>query len=209
MRNFPGVQFAASRTVLQRHRQEVSIPTGHRADPVGEWRKQCAFFPAPQPLVVAMEQVAESSVPEPYKTLLLHNNLMTATMERFHGAPVGVRVLERRIDGTAYRREILLFRQDTGTAVQFAFAEIDLDAVSEVVQQEILSEQVPLGRVLVSHGMNCQIEVKAILKITLGTGLAELLHSPVDVVTYGRVARTLCNGKPTFNVIEVLAPIHP
>ena len=62
---------------------------------------------------------------------------------------------------------------------------------------------------LINHGMNCQIEVNAILKVTVGTGLSELLHSPVNVVTYGRVARILCNGKPTFDVIEVSAPIDP
>ena len=79
----------------------------------------------------------------------------------------------------------------------------------EGVRREILDKQVPLCRVLINHEMNCQIEANAILKVTVGTGLSELLHSPVNVVTYGRVARILCNGKPTFDVIEVSAPIDP
>jgi len=178
-------------------------------NPFSEWRKRAALFPEPQPLAVAVEHVPDSSAPEPYKALLVHNNHMTAMMERFHGSPVDVRVLARRIDGTVYSRKIILVRQDTGAVVQFALAQFDLNAVSEGVRREILGEQVPLGRVLINHGMNCQIEVNAILKVTVGTGLSELLHSPVNVVTYGRVARILCNGKPTFDVIEVSAPINP
>jgi len=177
-------------------------------DPLSEWRTRAALFPEPQPLAVAIEHIPDSSAPEPYKALLVHNDHMTAMMERFYGSRVDVRVLARRIDGTAYSRKIILVRQDTGAVVQFALAQFDLNAVSDGVRQEILGEQVPLGRVLINHRMNCQIEVNAILKVTVGTGLSELLHSPVNVVTYGRVARILCNGTPTFDVIEVSAPIN-
>lgn len=81
-------------------------------NPFSEWRKRAALFPEPQPLAVAIEHVPDSSTPEPYKALLVHNNHMTAMMERFHGSPVDVRVLARRIDGTVYSRKIILVRQE-------------------------------------------------------------------------------------------------
>ena len=178
-------------------------------DAVSEWRKRAALFPVLQPLARAVEQVTESSVPEPYRTLLIHNDHMTAMMERFHGTPVDVQVLSRRMDGMVYSRAIILVRQDTGAVVQFALAQFDVNAVSEVVRREILGEQIPLGRVLVTYGVNCRIELNACLKVTVGVGLSEFLHSPIDRVTYGRIARILCDGKPTFDVIEVSTPIDP
>ena len=104
-------------------------------NPISEWRKRAALFPEPQPLAVAIEHVPDLSTPEPYKALLVHNDHMTAMMERFHGSPVDVRVLARRIDGTAYSRKIILVRQDTGAVVQFALAQFDLNAVSEGVRR--------------------------------------------------------------------------
>ena len=177
--------------------------------PVSEWHRLAALFPAPDTLAANIEHVPVSAVPEPYRTLLVHNNHMTATMELFHGTPVDVKVLARHIEAETYNRKIILTRPDTGAVVQFAFAQFDLHSVSEAVRSDILSERIPLGRVLISHGIACQIEVNAILKVTLGAGLSELLHSPVNVLTYGRAAQILCNDKPTFNVIEVLAPIDP
>jgi hypothetical protein len=134
---------------------------------------------------------------------------MTVMMERFHGTRVDVRVLARRIDDASYNREIVLVRQDTGAAVQFAFAQFELNAVSQTIRQEILGEMVPLGRVLLKHGVNCQIELNAILRVTVGAGLSEILCTTLDRVTYGRIARIMCDGKPTFHVIEVSAPIGP
>ena len=215
IRHFPGTQLAASKAALRaieahshRRRLEVMVSAGQTIDVVGEWQKHAAIFPAAQPLARAVEEVPGSILPEPYKTLLLHSDLMTLAMERFHRAPIDVRVLARRIDGMSYSREIMLVRQDTGAVVQFAFAHFNLDAVSEVVRQDILGEQVPLGRVLVNHRIDYQTEVIGFLKVTVGARLAELLNSPVNVATYGRVGRLLCGGKPTFNVIEVSAPVE-
>ena len=104
-------------------------------NPVSEWRQRAALFYEPQPLATAVEHVPANSVPEPYKALLVHNEHMTTMMERFHGSQVDVRVLARRTDGTTYSRKIILVSQNTGTVVQFALAQFDLNAVSEAVRR--------------------------------------------------------------------------
>lgn len=176
-------------------------------DPAVEWRKYLGLLPAAQQLAVTIEHVPDASVPEPYKTLLVHNDLMTARMEQFHGAPIEVRVLASRLEDLLYSRAIILVRQDTQAAVQFAFAQFETNAVSKVVRDEILSERLPLGRVLLNHGVNYQIERNASLKLTVGAGLSALLRCPLNQTTYGRAARLLCDERPTFEVIEVSAPI--
>ena len=119
-----------------------------------------------------------------------------------------MRVLARKVepDQAVYRRKVVLFKQDTGAVVQFAFAQLNLGSVSPAVQQEVLSEQIPLGRVLMTHKVISAIELGALLKLTVGKGLSNLFAKPVDQVTYGRIARIFCDGALAFEVIEVSAP---
>ncbi|MBY0228299.1 MAG: hypothetical protein K2W96_03355, partial [Gemmataceae bacterium] len=58
--------------------------------------------------------VAGEDVPEPYRSLLVHEHHMTVTVEAHHGGPVDVRVLDRRSDGELYSRRILLALRSTG-----------------------------------------------------------------------------------------------
>jgi hypothetical protein len=99
-------------------------------------------------------------------------------------------------------RKIILATQNTGAVVQFAFMQLQLDAVSEAVRSEILSEQVPLGRVLVNHGLRRDFELSSFLKVGIGGGLSKLLDVPVGIVKYGRIAQILSDGKPLCAVIE-------
>ena len=173
---------------------------------VTDWVHYADLFPGEQ-LAATVGRVPHASVPEPYQRLLVHNQHMTGMMERFYQSSVDVRVLARRIDGSVYSRKIILATQDTGTVVQFAFMQFQLDAVSEAVRGQILSEQLPLGRVLVNHGMRCDIELSSLLKVTIGDALSKHLNVPAGIVTYGRIAQILSDGKPLCAVIEVLAPI--
>jgi chorismate-pyruvate lyase len=178
-----------------------------QGDALNEWRKRASFFPSLQPLAINVGHVAEQDVPEPYNSLLVHNNHMTKAMENFHRSPMDVRVLERFSNDRNYTRAILLVRQDSGAVAQFAIAQLNLDAVSESVRRDILSEQIPMGRVLLSHKVACRIELDSILKVTMDTGLSRLFCAPVGAVTYARLARIFCDSKPGFDVLEVSAPV--
>ena len=142
-----------------------------------DWFHYANLLPGEQ-LAVAVERVPQASLPEPYRRLLVHNQHMTGMMERFYKSSVDVRVLARRIDRSVYSRKIILATQNTGAVVQFAFMQLQLDAVSEAVRSEILSEQVPLGRVLVNHGLRCDFELSSVLKVGIGEALSKLLDVP-------------------------------
>src|SRR5947209_18117746 len=66
-----------------------------------------ALFPAADE-IRGYEYLRGDNVPAPYHQLLVHDKHMTVTVEAFHGSKVDVRVLERRTDGEAYSRKILL-----------------------------------------------------------------------------------------------------
>lgn len=176
-------------------------------NPLDELIRLTSLFPEPEPLIHQAIHVAGSATPEPYKTLLVHEHHMTVTMEKYHGCSVNVRVLDRVLKGNEYARKIILTRSDDGRPVQFGIVRFDFQYVTPAVRDEILSEQIPLGRVLINHNVLRHIDLGAILKITAGPGLAPLLEMENDGVTYGRMATIFCNQHPAVDLLEISAPL--
>lgn len=174
-------------------------------NPHDELKSLLDLFPGGSVLIDHAEHVASGMTPEPYRTLLAHCEHMTERMEAFHKSAVDVRVLSRQITGNSYSRKILLLKQGTESVVQFGIVRFDLGSVSEKVREEILSEQTPLGRILIRHNVFRSIELGAILRITAGPGLADALRMPVGAVTYGRLATIFCDGRPAVDLLEVSA----
>src|SRR3954453_17105672 len=103
-----------------------------------------ALFP-PAEYISRYDKVPADQMPEPYHRLLVHEHHMTVTVEAHHGSLVDVKVLERRRDGSAYARKILLALQSDRRIVQFGLVLIWLDYCSPEVRAEILEEKTPLG----------------------------------------------------------------
>src|SRR6185436_11098115 len=55
-----------------------------------------------------IEEVTSTRMVEPYKSLLVHNNDMTSTLEKFHGAQIHLSLLRSWQDGASYFREVIL-----------------------------------------------------------------------------------------------------
>src|SRR5438067_1109299 len=73
-------------------------------------------------------------VPEPYRTLLVHENDMTPTLEQFHGASVHLRVLGRERRRNEYQREVVLQLEGSEQPVEFGVIRIDLGLFAPVVR---------------------------------------------------------------------------
>lgn len=175
-------------------------------NPLAELNALVEPFPEPEPLIARAEHVAAPLMPEPYRVMLAHEHHMTVTMERHHG-PVDVTVLDRREVGGLYCRKSILTKRDTGAVVQLGFIRFDFRYVTADVQDEIMSEKIPLGRVLIQHNVLRHIDLGALLKIEAGPGLAKLFGMPVGGVTYGRLATIFCNGRPAVDLLEITAPL--
>jgi hypothetical protein len=71
-------------------------------------------FYAQQGLVLPpIEAVEGRDVPEPYKSLLVHSDDMTPTLERFYGDKIHIRVLRRQQRDDFYFREVVLVLDGT------------------------------------------------------------------------------------------------
>lgn len=158
-------------------------------------------------LIDKAEHVPAATTPEPYRSLLAHDYHMTLAMESFHHTTVDVRVLASRRDDRIYSRKIILLKQGTEEVVQFGIVRFNFDYVTAEVAQAILSEKIPLGRILIEHNVLRHIDLGALLKIHPGPELCELFGcSPTDE-TYGRLATIFCNHRPAVDLLEVSVPL--
>jgi chorismate-pyruvate lyase len=159
--------------------------------------------------------VDPADLPEAHRTLLDHHDHMTVAMERFHGGPVGLRVIDSRLappaaDGPPrlwYGREILLTSAGD-QVVQYGVVRIDLSALPSAVAERVRRADTPLGRLLMEGGVPCQIEDVRLLAIEPRSGLAgHVGREP----TFGRVARITMAGRPRIELLEIIAgrPLRP
>ncbi|MGE3316669.1 MAG: hypothetical protein AB7O26_16250 [Planctomycetaceae bacterium] len=175
-------------------------------NPQDELTALVSLFPSDEPLITDAEHVASALTPEPYRTLLAHNEHMTVAMERLHGGPVDVRILDRKQEGDIYSRKIVLVKQGTEQVVQFGIVRFDFRFVTAAVRDEIIQGDTPLGRVLINHNVLRHIDLGAVLRIVAGPGLARDLQMPEGGVTYGRLATIFCNRRPAVDLLEIPAP---
>lgn len=172
-------------------------------DPILEGLLQ--LFPA-QDYLQTYEFTAPDRTPEPYHRLLVHEHHMTVTVEEHHHDLVDVLVLERLRGNDSYARKILLALRGSGRIVQFGLVRIHLHFCAPKVREEILSETIPLGRVLINHNVMRRIELVRILKVTPGPKMMEWFGLSAPRTTYGRTAIIHCDGQPAVELLEIVAP---
>lgn len=177
-------------------------------NPHAELNSLTQSFPDIPPLVEAAEHVPAALVPEPYRTLLVHNEHMTVTMEQYHRCGVDVRILDHRHDGNVYSRKILLLKSGTETVVQFGIVRFDFSFVTDAVREEIIDGDAPLGRVLINHNVLRHIDLGALLRVKAGESLAKYFGMNAGEFTYGRLATIFCNQNPAVDLLEISAPLE-
>ena len=65
-----------------------------------------------------------TEMPEPYRSLLVHEVDMTSTLERHHGEAMALEVLADGQSGGHYFREVVLRCAQSGKAAEFGLIEI-------------------------------------------------------------------------------------
>lgn len=165
------------------------------------------FYAQAQMALPAIEGVAGPSVPEPYRSLLVHESDMTSTLARFHNGVIRLKVLSRQVRGDFYYREVVLYVEETGKAVEFGAIKINLQLFSLASRREILEERLPLGYVLSRMSVPYASRPKAFLKIRADEFINTALGLTGSPTLYGR-RNTLLNpeGRSLAEIVEILPP---
>ncbi|MEW6307026.1 MAG: hypothetical protein AB1705_26480 [Verrucomicrobiota bacterium] len=153
------------------------------------------------------QQIDGAAMPEPYRTLLVHQNDMTPTLEKFHKARIHLRLLGRRHKDDEYFREVALLLDGTNEPVEFGAIKINLDRFPAEAREKILGEYTPLGTILAECSIVHTSRPKGYLRFASDPLINESLNLTGAHILYGR-RNTLfdAEGQPLAEIVEILPP---
>src|SRR5437773_1073116 len=157
-----------------------------------------------------LDQVDGEAMPEPYKTLLVHERDMTSTLENYHQRGIHLRVVGRHRSGEEYFREVVLVLDGSEQPVEFGAIKISLDRFPVKARQQILLEQFPLGRILKDCAIGYLSRPQAFLRIASDQTIDHLLGLTGAHLLYGRHNTLLDQGGHVLaEIVEILPPAAP
>ena len=99
-----------------------------------------------------LEIVPGAQIPEPYRSLLVHDRDMTRTLESHHGDSIRLRTLASDLREGVYRRMVALELERTRRPVEFGATRVDLRRFPEPWRGMILEGQRPVVGILNAWG---------------------------------------------------------
>lgn len=154
-----------------------------------------------------IETIPGDAVPEPYKSLLVHHNDMTPTLEAFHQSAIHLEIIGRERRGDFYFREVVLRLNGDDRPVEFGANKVYLGRFPEEAQDLILQEEIPLGAVLKKCAVPHRTEAKCFLRVESDELINRVFALPQPVTLHGRKA-VICDlqGRPLSEIVEILPP---
>ena len=152
----------------------------------------------------AMEIVAPYQIPSPYRSLLVHEDDMTITLERHFGGRVVLRALSTFTSGPWYFRRVLLVQEYSGRPVEMGAIRMKLDAFGPRLKKQILENEIPLGRILRDGAFKYVSHAMAFLAITPNPEMMGVFWMREPKTLYGRRTEIMRNGTKIGDIVEVL-----
>ena len=148
--------------------------------------------------------VDPEEIPPPYRSLLVHQNDMTLTLERHFGGRVALRALSTFTVGPWYFRRVLLVQEYTGRPVEMGAIRIKITAFPERIRKQILKNDIPLGRLLRDGGVDYQSLPKTFLAITPNSDMMGVFWMREPRTLYGRRTEMIHADAKIGDIVEVL-----
>jgi chorismate-pyruvate lyase len=156
----------------------------------------------------AIEAVPGDAIPEPFRSLLVHDRDMTPTLEAFHRSDIHIEVWGRERRGDFYFREVVLRLDRDQRPVEFGANKIHLALFAPAVRRLILDEYLPLGHILqmcrVPHAGHplgyFRIQSDPLMHRAFGLAGSRTLYGRRNTIRDP-------NGQPLSEVVEILPPV--
>lgn len=157
-----------------------------------------------------IEVIPGDQVPEPFRSLLVHDRDMTPTLEAFYRCDIHIEVWGRAQQGDLYFREVVLRLDRDQRPVEFGANRIDLSLFNPAERRFILDEYLPLGHILNLRQVPHQGSPLAYLRVESDQLMNRAFGLRGSHVLYGR-RNTIRNpaGQPLSEIVEILPPVPP
>ncbi len=176
----------------------------HEIDPSKELRLLLAFFGESR--LPRCCEVEPADIPQPYRRLLVHDGHMTVTLEKHYGSAVKVEPYLVHRQGDLYGRLLDLRAEASDVVVMTGILLINLNICGAEVRDLILSERVPLGRILIEHKILRRVTTDTFLRVEADDALARRFGFAEPVPAYGRFATIFYEGRPAVDLLEIVRP---
>jgi len=155
-----------------------------------------------------IEELEGDSMPEPYRSLLVHATDMTHKLQNYARQTIHVRPLHVEEDGHYLERRVLLVTDDDRRTVEFGAIRIHLERFLGAAREEILGCRTPLGAILKQHGIVHICQPQFYFCMSGSTFLKDAFDLDCHTTLYGRLNHILNeSGEKLANVVEVLPPL--
>ncbi len=151
--------------------------------------------------------VTPKQIPQPYRSLLVHDTDMTLTLERHFGDRVALRPLSTFTSGRSYFRRVLLVQKYSGRPVEMGAIRMKLDAFGARVKKQILKNEIPLGRILRDAGFKYVSHAMTFLAIRPNPEMMGVFWMREPKTLYGRRTEIVRDGVKIGDIVEVLPPV--
>ena len=182
-------------------------PVGVGTDPLGLAYPLNEFYRRNDHSLPPLEEIDPARIPEPYKSLLVHQHDMTSTLENFYGGRIRLQIIGRDRQGSDYFREVALLVDESKKPIEFGAIKINLDLFPKEAQAAILEEHWPLGRILKESHIEFSSQPRSFLRIASDKLINRVLNLTGAHLLFGR-RNTLWNraGQPLAEIVEILPP---
>ena len=169
--------------------------------PLNEFYEQLGL-----PLPAAV-RVDGRDMPEPYRSLLVHNRDMTPTLERAHNRRIRLRVLRSEVADGVLSRHVVLVAEGSEVPVAFGASKIHLEHLPEDAKPVVLEGKQPLGAILRSQGIAHAGRPELFLEVTADALIYSTLGLTEPARLYGRRNMLVdAAGRTLAQVVEILPP---
>ena len=161
--------------------------------------------PSARESIKNIEPIEAVLIPEPYRSLLVHDSDMTPTLSAWWGLPIALRPLIVFRDGDLLHRQVVLTAGPGRIPVEAGAIRIHLDRFPPEALPVILRGRQPLGAVLSEYRIAHVSDPQGFFRLPANRFLKEAFQDPRDQTLYGRCNRLSdAAGKTLAEVVEIL-----
>ena len=150
------------------------------------------------------KEVSPREIPFPYRSLLVHENDMTLTLERHFGGRVVLRTLSTVLNKNWYMRRVLLVQDYTGRPVEMGAIRLRLEAFTTRVRTQIERNEVPPGRLLRDSDVAFKSQPRAFLSLEPNSEMMGVFWMREARTLYGRQTELYKSGNKIGDIVEIL-----
>jgi hypothetical protein len=152
-----------------------------------------------------VEFIDGSTMPQPYRDILVHSSDMTPTLRDYHGVPITLEVVQAEMSKEYVMRQVVLHRSSDNAPVEYGAIGIQMEGLPPRVRELIREGKQPLGGILESEGVPHQSSPRAYFAIESDEHTGELLQVPPGTTLYGRSNVLTHSGGIVFaDIVEIL-----